>query len=156
MSKKASETLAPQDAADPEGSGTLALPERIAMSRRRAIPLIGLAVVAAGGCNFSESPFEVDPNAEADRLNRLLQAARVHRGGMQRYGLHDLADNVVVRVEEKNSKLLVTVYEVDPETRSFVMDGADPRVLEVHRNMTNATLSQIESDYVLFYYLNEG
>ncbi len=134
------------------------------MSRRRALPIIGLLVVggsALGACDVFEDPLKVTPTEEAERLRSLLAAAQEHRGGIQRFALHHLVDNVEVRVEDASThgqpdRLVVTVYEVDPETRQFVMQGNKPKVLEVHRNMTNATLSQIESDRILFYYLYEN
>lgn len=135
-----------------------------AISRRKAIPLLGLAALAVGslsGCDLLDDPLKVDPEAEAEILRKLRAAAQTHRGGLQRFAVQHLREDVAVRVEGKSTKgnpdrLQVTVYERDPSTGGLVMQGGKPKVVEVHRNLTNATLSQIESDYVLFYYLYDN
>lgn len=134
------------------------------MSPRRAVTVIGLILVAGSslsGCDLLSDTVEVIPTEEATRLRARLASAQVHRGGIQRFALHHLTDNVEVRVENASTpgqtdRLIVTIYEVEPATRKFVLEDGKPKVLEVHRDLSNATLSQIESNYVLFYYLYDS
>lgn len=128
------------------------------------MPFVGLILVVGTGLSrfdlFNGAP-KVIPSADVEGLRASLADAQVHRGGIQRFALHHLTENVSVRVEEASTpaqpdRLIVTVYEVDPATRSYVMRDGKPKVLEVHRDLSNATISQIESDFVLFYYVSDS
>ena len=155
-----SEALVTQPSEDAEASSH-GSPEATAISRRKAIPLIGaVLVVASGGCNLSDNPFLVESEAAAEDLRDLLKDARLHRGGIQRFALHTLTDGVAVEVEQPRNRgdldqLTVTVFRVDPSDQSSTRSGGERDVLEVH-HVRNSTISKIESDYVLFYYLNEN
>ena len=124
------------------------------LSRRQAIPLMGLAALAVGACELDLDPVATQPEKAPEDW---LAKARVHRGGLQRYAVHERADGVAVRIEDVQGagggELRVTVYETDPRTGGLI-DGPDgPVVLERYEGVTNATLSRIESDYVAFYYV---
>ena len=157
MSKQLSEVSASPSAPGPKRLRAHPLPEGTGISRREAIPLIGFTIFTAGGCNFSDV-LGVDPDGETERQRPSLAEAQIHRGGIQRYALQHLVDNVAVRVEQEGTerhpdRLKVTVYEIDPATERFTPGPEGLKVLEVHRDVSNATISQIESEYVLFYYL---
>ena len=124
------------------------------VTRRQAIPLIGMAVLAVGtACEMDHDPVAVSDGAGGDALAR----ARVHRGGIQPFALQHKADGVAVRVANAPGRepgtLTVTVYEANPKTGGLVSGPDGPRVLEVFEGITNATISQIESPYVVFYYV---
>ena len=127
--------------------------ERV-LTRHEAIPLIGLAALAIGtACDLERDPVAARTPDPQDALAR----ARVHRGGIQRFALQHKADGVAVRVADADTgppgSLTVTVYEANPKTGGLLMGPGGPRVLELHEGVTNATISQIESPYFVFYYV---
>ena len=160
MSKSTSADRAAPKGPMPDVRGDEPVPGGTAMSRRQAIPLIGLGLLAAGSCTLRDDPLAVDPTAQADRIAQELAEARIHRGGIQRFALHHRRDNVAVKIENEPGgepgTMTVTVYETDPATGAFVRSGGAPRVLEVHHGIRNATIAQIESEYMLFYYLYDN
>jgi hypothetical protein len=51
--------------------------------------------------------------------------------------------------------LTVTVNQTDPSTGRLVRVGDGPKVLERHEGVTNETITAIESEHFVFYYLPE-
>jgi hypothetical protein len=123
------------------------------LSRREALPLMGLAVLAVGACELDLDPMAVTDDAAPDDW---LARARVHRGGFQRFALLRKTDGVAVRVDaDGTGTLTVTVNQTDPSTGRLVRVGDGPRVLERYEGVTNETITAIESEHFVFYYLPE-
>lgn len=139
---------------DGEGAGIAPGLEPRGMSRRQAIPLMGLAVLAVGACELELDPVANPPAAPSDDW---LAAARIHRGGFQRFAVHQQVDGVAVRIEDEphgeGDSMTVTIYQTDPRTGRFIQGSDGPLVLERYEGVTNAALSGIESEFVVFYYL---
>ena len=108
------------------------------ISRRLALGYAALAVAALAACELP-----VDPVIEEGRLLAALQ----HRGGIERFALRHLSDDVEVKVDQTGQKLHVTVFQVDPATREI------QGVLEEHRNRSNKNIAHINSDHVEFGYV---
>ena len=149
----------PMIGADPEPDPTeRSNPSRFGdasvLSRRQALPLMGLAVLAVGACELDLDPVAAAGDAAPDDW---LARARVHRGGFQRFALRQEADGVAVRVDaDGTGTLTVTVYETDPSTGRLLRAGNGPKVLERYEGVTNETIAGIESESFVFYYLPEA